>query len=74
MKKTKKAKAICYILVGIIFVITMAQLVVELYFSGTLLEGQWLIRKALYSIAFANIVFGIWLIKEGTTYLLRKRR
>ena len=72
MKKTKKA--INYVLVGIVVILIMVRLVIELYFSGTFLEGEWLIRKVLYLIAFANIIVGIWLAKEGTTYLLRKRR
>lgn len=74
MRRSKRTRALAYIMVGLVMAIASGLMITYVWFSGTFLANMWWQRKIVYALLIVALVAGIWLVTEGTRYLSKKKR
>ena len=72
LRKNKKImRAWIYSIIGSAITLGGIAFIIFMYFSGTFLPGNHLLRYPLYGLMFILAFAGSWIAQEGITYLSR---
>lgn len=69
--RKKIMRAWIYIILGSAITLGGIAFIIFMYFSGTFLPGNHLLRYPLYGLMFILAFAGSWIAQEGITYLSR---